>query len=209
MNATLFRAWIYEYLSQLFDGDVEHLPEPPDGAVDPCSWSAAVGAIRQALAESSSETVSADYARLFVNAPGGVAAPPYASWYLDGRLRGPSCDFAEQAYAAQGLESTPDAGEPPDYVGAELEFMYFLARHEFAARTTGDDEALGSVLVGEAEFVLRHLARWLPAFVARIRAADSGPVFNTAADLLWAVVQDDVRRLSTWQSKAIASGRTG
>lgn len=204
MTAVPFRVWVYDLLAQLFDGTVAHLPEPPDAARISPPVSRAANALCTAIIQSSTEDVLADHARLFVNARNGVAAPPYASWYLDGQLLGPSSHWAEQAYADQGLERAPDAGEPPDYVGAELEFLLFLARHELAARSTGDDSALRKVLDVEKTFVLSHVARWVPAFIAQIRGAEPGPVFAAAADLLWAVVQDEVSRLSTGGSNPIA-----
>lgn len=205
MTAVLFRLWTYEYLGQLFDGTLNHLPEPPDAAASPPEVTAAASAIRAAVAQASTDDVLADHARLFINDRRGVAAPPYASWYLDRQLLGPSSRWVEQAYARQGLERAPDAGEPSDYVGAELEFLFFLGRHELAARSTDDPAALAMVLDHERAFVLSHVVRWLPEFIAQVRAAKPGPVFGAAADLLWAVMQDDTRRLSTDCSKSMAS----
>jgi putative dimethyl sulfoxide reductase chaperone len=205
MTAVLFRLWVYEYLAQLFDGTVTHLPEPPEADGSSARLATAAHAIRAAVAGSSTEDLLADHARLFVNARHGVVAPPYASWYLDRRLLGPSSRRVEQAYAGQGLETAPDAGEPPDYLGTELEFLLFLARHELAARSTGDEHALCVVLDTEATFVLSHVARWLPAFISQIRTAEPGGVFAAAADLLSAVMHDDVRRLSGGCSNPTAS----
>ncbi|MBI3403397.1 MAG: molecular chaperone TorD family protein [Acidobacteria bacterium] len=205
MTTVLFRLWAYEYLAQLFDGAVEHLPDAPDSAGTSASLCATADAMRSAMIQSSAEDVLADHARLFVNARDGIVAPPYASWYLDGQLLGPSVQWVERAYAEQGLERTPDAGEPPDYLGAELEFLLFLTRHELAARSTGDAGALRVVLDSEKLFVLNHVALWLPAFLAQIHTRKPGPVFRAAGDFLGAVVQDDVRRLSACHSKPIAS----
>jgi TorA maturation chaperone TorD len=156
------------------------------------------------VAKSPREEALADHARLFVNGLDGVVAPPYASWYLDGKLFGPSVQWVERAYAEHGIEPAPDAGEPPDYIGVELEFMLFLERHALAASTTRDDAALLAVVDHERHFVLNHVALWLPAFVAQVRTGDPGPVFAAASDLLLAVVHDDVRRLSAYSSKPIA-----
>ena len=204
MTTVLIRVWIYSYLAQLFDGSVANFPEPPDAAECSPRLATAINAMRTAVAQSSTDDMGADHARLFVNAQHGVAAPPYASWYLDRQLLGPSSQWVEQAYGEQGLERASDAGEPPDYIGAELEFLLFLARHELAARSTDDDDALRVVLDSEKKFVLSHVALWLPAFITHIRTAEPGPVFAAAGDLLWAVVQDDVSRLSTDWSKPIA-----
>lgn len=208
MTAVLFRVWVYEHLAQLFDGAVRPLPELPDADGTSPRLAGSANALRAAVAHSSTEDAVVDHARLFVNAPHGVVAPPYASCYLDSQLLGPSSQWVEHAYAEHGLERAPDAGEPPDYIGAELEFLFFLARHELAARGTSDNDALSVVLDAEAKFVRGHVARWVPAFIAQIRTADPGPVFAAAADLLAVVVDDDVRRLSGDFSKTTATART-
>lgn len=205
MTATIFRAWIYGYLAQLFDGTMENLPEPPDAAGTAPRIAAAADALRAAVAGSPAEDAQTDHVRLFVNTRQGVAAPPYASWYLDRQLSGPSVRWVERAYADQGLERAPDAGEPPDYVGAELEFLHFLARHEVAARSTGDEPSLRLILDSERTFVLDHLSQWLPAFTTQIRRAAPGPVFAAACTLLSAVVHEDVIRLSADRCKTTAS----
>jgi TorA maturation chaperone TorD len=205
MTTVLYRLWVYDYLARLFDGSLDHLPAPPGAAATSPRVSAAVDVLLTAVAGSPADDVRADHARLFVNAPRGVAAPPYASWYLDGQLSGASAQWVEQAYAARGLERAPDAGEPPDYLGAELEFLHFLARHELAARGTDDAASLRVILTAEKDFVLGHVARWLPPFIAQIRSSEPGPVFAAAADVLWTVLQDDVSVLSTYGSKSMAS----
>lgn len=192
-------------LAQLFDGALDDLPARPDpGGASP-DVSGKARAVCIALRESRADDVLADHTRLFVNGRGGVAAPPYASWYLDRQLLGPSSRWVEQAYARQGLERAPDAGEPADYLGAELEFLFFLARHELAARSTADHDALRAVLDSERQFVLGHMARWVPAFISRIRSAEPGPVFAAATDLLSAVVEQEVKRLSNDTSKPMAT----
>ena len=137
-----------------------------------------------------------DHVRLFVNAPGGAAAPPYASWYLDERLCGPAADRVAALYAAHGVERCADSGEPADYLSTELEFLYFLTRHELAADATGDRLALRDVLAAQRTFVVGHVARWVPAFTARVREAQPGPVFAAAVTVLDAVTHADVVRLT-------------
>ncbi|MBG3876567.1 hypothetical protein FVW20_05890, partial [Desulfovibrio oxamicus] len=60
--------------------------------------------------------------RLFVG-PGPVAAPPYASVYLETerRLMGEATLFAREAYAALGLASPWQGSLPDDHIGLELD----------------------------------------------------------------------------------------
>ncbi|MGE3276840.1 MAG: molecular chaperone [Vicinamibacterales bacterium] len=204
MDATPLRAWSYLTLAELFDGTVPG-PAPDDPPEGPIPVARAAAALAAALAGSGPP--DPEFTRLFVNAPGGVPAPPYASWYLDGALLGASSAWVADAYRAQGLDAT-GAGEPPDYLSAELEFVYFLVRHELAARSTGDAEALADVLAVEREFIHDHMARWVPTFVTRLRRATPGPLYAAAADLLLALVADDDQRLAVRCNPA-ASGLVG
>ncbi len=201
MDITALRASVYEHLSQLFDGQLAPLPDAPPDMDGSSALSGALVLLRGAAAAAPVNAL-ADHARLFVTAERGIAAPPYASWYLDGHLSGASTRWVERVYGEQGVVLADDAGEPADYLGTELEFMYFLCRHELAARQTANDAALQVVLDREAAFACEHLARWVPAFVDRVRTGSPGPLWHAAADLLSAIVDDDARRLAAYRSDA-------
>jgi len=100
------------------------------------------------------------HAALFVG-PFSVAAPPWASFYLDPeqRLMGPVAGAAAEAYAEAGLTMTGAQAEPPDHITHTLEFMYYLA---FQEAVTGD-----AVWRARRErFWREQLGRWLPRLVA-------------------------------------------
>lgn len=200
------RARLYECLSRVFDGAVD---SPPDltGLARGSALFSAVHRLNAAISASRPVDVQADHARLFVTARDGIAAPPYASWFLDARIAGPSTELVRRAYAAQGVESDPDAGEPVDYVSTELEFMFFLCRHEQAASLTSDTAAFDAVLDAQISFVHDHLARWLPSFVARVRAAAPGPVVSAGCDLLEALLRSELERACTVGSNPAATNR--
>jgi TorA maturation chaperone TorD len=189
MNDPLLREWIWERLAKIFDGDVEPLPAPPEG-VNAISGPIRrrLEALRTAITEADPDEACADHVRLFVTARDGVPAPPYESWYIDGELLGPSTRRVEEMYAAHGLARAEEGGEPADYLSTELEFLYFLARHELAARAVGDREALLAVCDAQNRFVHAHLGRWIPAFVRQTRAAHPGSVYAAAIDLLETVL---------------------
>jgi TorA maturation chaperone TorD len=185
MNDPLLREWMWERLARIFDGDVEPLPALPSGGnAISGPIRRRLDALRAAIAAADPDEARADHVRLFVTGRDGVPAPPYESWYIDGDLFGPSTRRVEEMYAAQGLARAEEGGEPADYLSTELEFLYFLARHELAARAVGDRDALLAVCDAQNRFVHAHLGRWVPSFVRRTRAADPGPVYAAAIDLL-------------------------
>ncbi|HET8646749.1 MAG TPA: molecular chaperone TorD family protein [Vicinamibacteria bacterium] len=156
----------------------------------------ALAALAAALRRAPAADIASDRVRLFVNAMGGVAAPPYASWYLDGTLAGPAAVQAAEAYAAQCLEAAGDSGHPPDYLGTELEFLNLLCRHQVAAQATGDAAAGTAAGQAEASFLLGHFCRWVPHFAKAMRGAAPGPVFGRLAGALEALCAEEQRRLT-------------
>lgn len=191
------RAWLYSALAGLFADAAPALDAPPEGA--PGSYPLtrrAVAALVDAFAGEPSDEVAADQVRLFVNAAGGVPAPPYASWHLEGTLGGASAAWAAEAYAAQCLEVAEDGGQPPDYIATELEFLHLLCRHQLAARATGDTAGLAAAREAEAAFLLGHFCRWVPRFAKAMRDAAPGPVFAGVAEVLDALCAEETLRLA-------------
>jgi TorA maturation chaperone TorD len=202
---TELRGWVYRHLAILFDSIPESLPRPAPagGAAGGGSGMdayprtlAAIERLLEIFAAQSREQMQAEQTRLFLNAPGGVVALPYASWYLDGFLLGPACDWAAEEYSLQSLESDPAAGEPADFIAIELEYMFFLCRHERAARLTGDQAALAAATQAQARFFFDHLIRWLPKFVERLRAGSPRGVYLALAQLLEAFLVEEGQQLA-------------
>jgi len=103
--------------------------------------------------------LQAEYVRLFINAAGGVCAPPYASIYINhaGMLRQQGYEEALAFYAQAGLEPASD-DESPDHIAHELAFVGLLldqGREELAER-----------------FIDKHLNRWYPDFHQRLKTAE-------------------------------------
>ena len=189
------RCWIYSRLPELFV-DVPRPLEPPRSATGrshPATRDA-VDALCHALAAANPAELAMEQVRLFVNAPPGVAAPPYASWYLDGTLQGPSTAMVTEAYAGQCLETVVEGGAPPDFVATELEFLHFLCRHQEAARATDDVPALAAAHDAETRFLQAHFLRWVPRFARAIHHAAPGPVYACVADLLAAFCAEEAVR---------------
>ncbi|HEX9638118.1 MAG TPA: molecular chaperone TorD family protein [Acidobacteriota bacterium] len=211
------RCWAYRTIAQLLDEIPERLPPlgaaTGQGMIDPEAGQRYSGTrtaaenLQRAFAAQTREGIQADQTRLLINAPGGVLAPPYASWYLDGALQGPSCDWVAQEYGSQALEPDAEGGEPADFLATELEYMYFLCRHERAARLTADAAALAAVEQAQARF-LNHLSRWLPRFLSRLRAGRPRGVYRALADLLEVFLNEELERVKPTLD-ASAAGASG
>lgn len=105
------------------------------------------------------QQLQAEYVRLFVNAPGGVPAPPYASVYIQGKgiLKQQGYEQAMAFYGRAGLEPA-ETSECEDHIGHELAFIGHLLDH-------GQFELLD-------EFVAGHVMAWSPHFFQRLKTAD-------------------------------------
>jgi TorA maturation chaperone TorD len=148
----------------------------------------AVSRLRSAAAGASPE---AERVRLFVNAPGGVPAPPYGSWWLEETLQGRSTEEVAAFYRQEGLQSSGGAG-PADYLPAELEFLHFLLQHQRAARVTRSESLEQQGRESERQFLERFLLPWLPAFCSGARQATADPFWLSVFDLLEAFIAGEV-----------------
>ena len=111
------------------------------------------------------EDLQAEYVRLFINGPGGVAAPPYASIYVNhsGLLRQQGYDEALALYRRAGLEPA-ETSESPDHIAHELAFLAILLDQD-------NLPVAGSLLKS-------HLCKWYPRFHERLLAADPDPFYT-------------------------------
>lgn len=122
--------------------------------------------------EISRDPARAEYTRLFVNAPSGVPAPPYASVYIAGAriLMQQGLDQARAYYREAGL--SPQGGvEPEDHISTELAFVGALL-----------DAGREDLLEG---FLRKHLLIWYPRFMERLLEAGPHPFYAVAARVTW------------------------
>jgi TorA maturation chaperone TorD len=149
----------FHFLSRAFT-----YPEHP--AVDP-PWLALLSLARDmGLSDippdhaeiASLKELQADYVRLFINAPGGVPAPPYASIYIQnkGLLCQQGHQQAVEFYQRAGLEPIKSS-ECEDHLAHELAFAGHLL-----------DKDRDPLL---REFLTEHLLIWYPIFLERLLAA--------------------------------------
>jgi len=136
------------------------------------------------------EFLKTEYTRLFISAPFGTIAPPYASVYLssEGLLFQRGHDEALSFYEQAGLR-LEERGEPADHLAFELAFVGHLL-----------EERKERLL--EA-FLRKHLLRWYPAFHRRLLAAEPHPYFEFLARLTGEVLQKLFEEVS-YEEKTIS-----
>ena len=117
----------------------------------------------------SPDDLECDFNRLFVG-PGKVAAPPFASVYLDSdhRLMGDATRRAAAIYDAIGLSSPLPGSLPDDHLALELDAV--LAFRALLVR-----EPSAELAALWRFFLHDHLALWVPRFAAAVRRTGSVP----------------------------------
>lgn len=114
------------------------------------------------------ETFQEEYLRLFVNAPEGVAVPPYASFYTEGRLYGKAARDAQIFYERFQLSPASKGAEPPDYIVYELEFLSFLCSMQQKALEGERAEEVRELDRAQVDFFVRHFFPWANRFCDRL-----------------------------------------
>ena len=141
-------------------------------------WRGVVGLLAQ-LECRDVERIQGRYLDLFAANPQGVPCPPYESAYRDpvGGSAGWLLAQVEREYASAGLALSRDSGELPDLVSVEMEFVAVLCGREAQAWEREDRRQAVDLLGRQQSFLDSHLARWLPEFGERVRAADSDGMY--------------------------------
>ncbi len=127
----------------------------------------------------------AEYLRLFEVGMGMPPCPLYSGLFRGGRKA--VMEELTRFYNFFGLSIERGAGELPDHLTTELEFMHFLAFKELAALHRGEDAA--PYRRAQADFLERQLTSWLPALEARLDGLGSPPFYVALVWLTNAVAQ--------------------
>ncbi len=139
--------------------------------------------------------VEGAYWRLFGHTARGQV-PPYETEYGEDSLFEPPREMSDLAafFRAFGLALRPDAGERPDHIACECEFLLFLARKEAHALEVGDSAMLEGVRRGARAFLRDHLGRWAPGLGAKLAREDAGGFYGALGALCTAFVSAECRR---------------
>lgn len=120
--------------------------------------------------------------------------PPYETAYDQREVFRQSAIMADVSgfYRAHGVKIGGAERERPDHIGAELEFMAFMARKEaYALDNLGPDEVAECERT-QAHFLRDHLGRWAPSFGRRMAEVAEHPAFVAMGRLLAAWVEADM-----------------
>jgi TorA maturation chaperone TorD len=134
------------------------------------------------------EDLETAYVQTFINNRGGIAASLYQSSYESdsGALMGPAAHRMKERLAAAGLAVSNDRAEPPDHLGIELEYLYFLLAEGFGGSAEGLAEA--------ADFTENEITPWVGEMRDRLTASAVffyGPAVAVLLHLLHRIPRSD------------------
>jgi len=152
----------------------------------------AVEPYAEALHDASSEDeLAVEYTRLFDAAAGAAPCPLYDGAYAGDRMR--VMEEAVRFYNYFGLKLSDTAGELPDHLSTELEFLHYLGYREAEASQRGADPA--PFQRAQRDFLARHPARWIPEVCRRLESNQAAPYFAALFALLGRFLERDLAEL--------------
>lgn len=120
--------------------------------------------------------LQSEYTYLFINAPGQLPAPPYASVYLSkDQLCGLRIHEVLEFYRAAGVGVPASFSDLPDHLAVELEFMVYLLQN--------------NLLELREQFLKEHFLLWVPAFSAKVQQAARQEFYRQLAVLAVQICQ--------------------
>jgi DMSO reductase family type II enzyme chaperone len=138
----------------------------------------------------------AAYLRLFEIGVGVPPCPLYSGIYRGGRKA--VMEELVRFYNFFGLSTQHGAGELPDHLATELEFMHFLAFKELAALHRAEDPS--SYRRAQHDFLERQLVSWLAELETRLGGLEPPPFYaaltvlaNTVVHTNYAMLRDAFR----------------
>jgi len=115
------------------------------------------------------EDLQVEHTRLFITGVPHVAAPPYASVYMEKTLRGPYSDKILHFYNTSGYDLKAGA-DLPDSIIHQLEFLSFIVRDQNSE--------------GEIEFLSQFFLPWFPVFASRVKEEAQHPFYPIIISLI-------------------------
>lgn len=122
------------------------------------------------------ETLQVEYTRLFITGVPHVAAPPYASVYLDKTLKGKFSEEILHFYHQAGYVLN-ERVDLPDNIVHQLEFLSLLAED-------GKQET-------EEEFIRRFVWPWVPVFSSRVKKEAEHPFYPAVVRIIDFLIEEE------------------
>lgn len=142
-----------------------------------------------------------EYARLFLG-PKKLIAPPYESVYrsTNRSLYGEATEQVKEFYQNAGMMMGEKANLPEDFIGTELEFMYWMSHRMYQACEAEQVELVQKMAIYQYEFLVQHMLEWVGEFAKDVREGSTMTYFKVAVDYLDEFIKEDATFLGQWKA---------
>ena len=108
------------------------------------------------------QSLLVDWTRLFRGLqPGYGPQPPYEGVYMgESETDLKVLESVARFYTKHGVTPAKNAGNRPDYIGLELDFLCYLCEQQAEAWEKGDEIQARKFQLAEHDFLKDHLGRW-------------------------------------------------
>lgn len=168
---------------------------------------------RASLKEAALQDLQIEHTRLFsLTVAGGVS--PYETEYGEKSIFFKTDRMADIAgfYRGFGMDLTDRVGERCDFIGTELELMYWLVRKEEHARTRHREADAKICRDAQEKFMVEHLGRWAGFFGDTMAHEARHPFYRDVGQWLFSFIESECRRLQVtpervtgWEPVSISS----
>lgn len=129
------------------------------------------------------EELLVEFTRLFIGSIEYVA-PPYASYYLEGRLFGDSALKALEFYKKAELDLKDDFNELPDHIAVQFEFMSYLISQEVKYLYEKNYPQAYQFYQLQREFLETCVFTWVDSFCHKIKEGTHSKFYYSLAKVL-------------------------
>ncbi|MEG2291448.1 MAG: molecular chaperone TorD family protein [Clostridium sp.] len=147
--------------------------------------------------ENTNKELKSEYARLFLG-PKRILAPPYESVYCtrNRQLFGETCISVRRLYEQLGLKINKVGNVPDDFIGFELEFMYYLAFTTGEVINDNNMDKIDELLNHQYNFIKDHIGVWIERFTNDIYENTKMEYFKVIANFTKEFILEDYKSLS-------------
>lgn len=140
--------------------------------------------------------IKVEYARLFLG-PKKIPAPPFESVYTTKtrHMFGESTTEVRELYKNAGLKLETKDNLPDDFIGYELEFMYYLSYETIKALEENNEEKVEKILKYQYHFLKEHLNVWIKDFTKDILDNTTNDYFRVTAKLTAEFIKGEYNNL--------------
>jgi TorA maturation chaperone TorD len=138
------------------------------------------------------DALETEFVRLFASGTDHALCPPIETFYVaDAESGGIAAVMAELQRVYSGLGLSPLGGESADHISTQLAVLSELCAREAEAWSREDFDEVARHLAHQRLMLGGHVARWIPAFRARMLAANAVGFYPAVIEAMFAFVVHD------------------